>query len=142
MSTSMSAAGLPETGRRLALVVGVNRAPNASVPSLNYAVADAEAMAEVLTQHCSFELLEPPLLDATSDRVKKAVLKLARNRADGDFLLLYFSGHGHPLITEADERDVYLVTSDFDEVEVEEDQHAHLSMGWLRDKLYIPTQAG
>ncbi len=144
MSTPTNASGLPGTGRRLALVVGVNRAPNASLSSLNYAIADAEAMAEVLQEHCSFELLEPPLSgeNAPSDRVKKAVLRLARNRGDDDFLLLYFSGHGHPMLIEAERRDVYLVTSDFDEVEVEEDENAHLSMRWLRDKLYIPTQAG
>src|SRR5215469_8898702 len=73
--------------------------------------------------------LEPPLLNeqVTSDRVKKAVRKLARQREDEDFLLLYFSGHGQPVTVEADQPDVYFVTNDFNEVDVEEDEDAHFS---------------
>lgn len=130
--------------KRLALVIGVNAALNSGLSPLNHAVADAEAMADVLQQHCNFELLEPPFIgeNATSDRIKKAVLKLARDRKDEDFLLLYFAGHGQPMTIEAELRDVYLVTSDFNAVEVEEDEHAHFSMRFLRDKLYLPTKAG
>ncbi len=131
-------------GRCIALVIGVNGAPGYNKPPLEYAVNDAKDMAEVLQQSCGFELLEPPLLNeqATSDRVKDAVRKLARKRSDEDFLLLYFGGHGQPMTVEAGERDVYLVTSNFKEVDVEEDMHTHLSMRWLREKLYLPTQAG
>jgi WD40 repeat protein len=101
-------------------------------------------MAEVLQQHCNFELLEPPLLNeqATSNRVKDAVRRLARNRSADDFLLLYFSGHGQPMSIEAERRDIYLATSNFNEIDVEEDEAAHFSMRWLRDRLYLPTKAG
>jgi uncharacterized caspase-like protein len=81
MSNSTNASDVTEKGRRIALVIGVNGAPNSQLPPLNHAAADAGAIAEALQQHCNFELLEPPLLNeqATSDRVKDAVRKLARS---------------------------------------------------------------
>ena len=144
MSSSTNASTTAGTGKRIALVIGVNAAANSNLPSLKHAVADAETIADVLQRNCNFELLVPPLVGekATSAEVKRAVQGLARNRNDEDFLLLYFRGHGQPMTIEADCRDVYLVTHDFNEVEVEEDENAHLSMRWLRDKLYLPTEAG
>src|SRR5712691_6438025 len=82
--------------RRIALVVGVDEAPYSDKESLKHAVDDAKAMAEVLKQHCDFQLLVEPLLNeqATSADVKRAILNLKRDRNDTDFLLFYFSGHG------------------------------------------------
>lgn len=135
---------IPSKGKRLALVVGVNVAPEYGKPALQYASNDAMALAQILEKYCGFELLEPPMLNemATSDRVKDSVRGLARDRTDEDFLLMYFSGHGQPMEIEIDERDIYLVTSNFKERDVEEDNYSHLSMSWIRDKLYIPTAAG
>jgi uncharacterized caspase-like protein len=144
MSAAPHTPGSAETGKRLGLVIGVNEAPSSGLPSLVHAVADAEAMADVLQQHCCFELLEPPLLNehATSYKVKEAIRRLARNRSDDDFLLLYFSGHGLPMTVEAGQRDVFFITHDSDPIDVEEDEDAHFSMRWLWEKLYVPTQAG
>jgi hypothetical protein len=144
MSNTTNASDGAENGRRIALVIGVNEAPDSHLPPLNHAAADAGAMAKVLQQQCNFELLEPPLLNeqATSDRVKDAVRRLARNRSADDFLLLYFSGHGQPMFIEAERRDIYLATSNFNEIDVEEDEATHFSMRWLRDKLYLPAKAG
>jgi uncharacterized caspase-like protein len=144
MSISTGASEGVEKGRRIALVIGVNHAPNSQLPPLQDAAADAEKMAEVLQQHCNFDLLEPPLLNenVTSDRVKKAVRKLARQRADEDFLLLYFSGHGQPMTVEADQPDVYFVTNDFNEIDVEEDEDAHFRCaGFLRSCIRRRMQA-
>ncbi len=144
MVTSKNASGMPNKGRRIALVMGVNEVPNSSLPQLKHAVADAEAMAAVLLEYCGFELLMPPLLNenATSEKVKTAVLELAWDRTDEDFLLLYFSGHGQPMTIQADRRDVYLVTHNFREREVKQDENLHFSMRWLQDKLYLSTEAG
>ncbi len=130
--------------RRLALVIGVNEAPQSHLPPLNYALNDAESMAQTLQDDCGFTLLQPPLLgsEATSANVKKAVLALARQRTNNDFLLLYFSGHGQPMTISGDQSDIYLVTSDFSETDTEEDETLHCSMRWLQEKLYLPTQAG
>lgn len=135
---------LMENERRLALVIGVNEAPQSHLGPLNYALNDAESMAKTLQEHCGFSLLRPPLLgtEATSSNVRKAVLALARERTDNDFLLLYFSGHGQPMTVSGDQSDIYLVTSDFNERDAEEDENLHCSMRWLQEKLYLPTQAG
>ena len=138
---------LPEPENRLALVIGVNSAPNARTPLLKtelQASNDAIAMAGVLEECCGFRLLVPPLLgsEATSAKVKRAILRLARQRTEQDFLLLYFAGHGHPMTVSGEQHDIYLVTHDFDEQEVEEYEDMHCSMRWLRDHLYIPTNAG
>jgi len=136
--------GVPGLGKRLALVVGVNQAPRSLLPSLRSASKDAEAVAQVLEAHCHFTLLEPPLLEerATSTEVKKAILRLAHSRDANDFLLLYFSGHGTPMDVEAGRNVVYLGTHDFAEEEVAGDETLHLSLPWLRDKLYLQTEAG
>jgi WD40 repeat protein len=138
---------LPEPENRLALVIGVNSAPNARTPLLKtelQASNDAIALAQVLEECCGFRLLMPPLLgpEATSAHVKRAILQLARQRTEQDFLLLYFAGHGHPMTVGGDQHDIYLVTHDFDEQEVEESEDMHCSMRWLRDRLYIPTNTG
>ena len=144
MSTSNIDTGMSEKGKRLALIIGVNHAPSSLLPPLEHAVADAEAMAEVLKNYCHFDLLEPPLIDehTTSEKIKMAVLKLARQRTDGDFLLLYFSGHGQPMTIEAGRHAVYLGSSNFQEADVEDDETLHVSLNWLREKLYEGTKAG
>jgi len=145
MSTKDSELSLMTSSeKRIALVIGVNGSSSTTQHALRYGVADAEAMADVLQHYCSFELLEPPLLDvkATSENIKKAVRRLARNRGDDDFLLLYFSGHGQPMMVEAEQRDVYFVSHDFDPSDVDDDENAHVSMRWLRKMLYEHTQAG
>ena len=144
MAVESNTLGVPGLGKRLALVVGVNQVPRSLLPALRSASKDAEAVARVLEAHCHFTLLEPPLLEerATSTEVKKAILRLAHSRGANDFLLLYFSGHGTPMDVEAGRNVVYLGTHDFAEEEVAGDETLHLSLPWLRDKLYLQTEAG
>jgi uncharacterized caspase-like protein len=136
-------------GARIALVIGVNEAPGSELhtgdKALHHAETDARAMTQVLEACCGFQVVVPPLLgaEATSDRIKKTILRqLGRDRRDEDFLLLYFSGHAHPMTIEADEPDVYFVTTDFDPCDVEDDPESHWSMRWLWKTLYTRTQAG
>ncbi|GAC1350911.1 MAG: hypothetical protein NVSMB27_37990 [Ktedonobacteraceae bacterium] len=150
MSTSPTAttsthADTQAMGKRLALVIGVNESTESSLKNLEYAQADAEAIAQVLREHGGFELFEHlPLIGekATTASVQKAVRKLARERSDDDFLLLYFSGHALPMTVEANQRDVFLVTHDFAAQDVYQDENAHLSLRWLRKMLYERTNAG
>jgi hypothetical protein len=98
-------------------------------------------MATVLKEACGFT--EVNLLlgkEASSQRVKRAVLQLARDRSEQDFLLLYFAGHGHLMMTDGGQQDIFLVTHDFDELEV--NAGLHFSMRWLRDQLYLSPDAG
>ncbi|HEY7419898.1 MAG TPA: caspase family protein, partial [Ktedonobacteraceae bacterium] len=137
---------LPEPERRLALVIGVDAAPSAQAARLREelnATHDAEVIAQVLTKCCGFELLtSSPLLGeaATSAQVKRAVLQLARERNEQDFLLLYFAGHGHLIEADGGRHDILLVTHDFNEREVK--AGLHFSMRWLRDWLYLSPDAG
>ncbi len=85
----------PLSGKRLALVVGVNGQPAPGRAPLYYAARDGKDIAEILQlTTCSFELFRPPLLDkqATTSRVRNAVLDLADQLQDDDFALFFFSG--------------------------------------------------
>ena len=89
----------PPSGRRIALVVGVNGQPVPGRDALKYAVEDAREMAEVLQNSCKFELYRSPLLgeQATTENVREAVLDLTDELNDHGLVLFYFSGHGEPI---------------------------------------------
>src|SRR5579864_1714956 len=135
MPTSSGAPNGQITGKRLALVVGVNKTSSKILSKLEHAVNDAQTMAEVLEQQCGFELIVPPMFGehATSTRVQKAVRTLTQNRNEDDFILFYFSGHGQQAYDEQRKeiRNAYLGTADFDEDDVEYHPTMHVSMHWL-----------
>ncbi|MBX5458710.1 MAG: caspase family protein, partial [Thermogemmatispora sp.] len=136
-SSSTSAATSP--GRRLALVIGINGPPAPHRAPLQWAEADACGMAEILQQDgCGFELVVPPVLgaQATTERVRKAVVQLALELQQGDFGLVFFSCHAEALPGEAGLDEVYLVTADFDPTHLKIDPTAHLSFRWLRQVLF------
>src|ERR1700686_4769471 len=102
----------PTSGRRLALVVGVNGPSHAGRAALRYAPDDGRAIAQVLEgSACGFSLFRDPLLgeQATTAEVRGAIVDLAETLQDGDTALFYFSGHGEALPIGADLDDVYLV---------------------------------
>ena len=138
--------GEQTAGKRLALVIGADTTCSSILPALKHAVADAQDVAEVLVQRCQFTLHVPPLLgeQATSATIKRAVLELVRQRSADDFLLLYFSGHGQQAYDELRKeiRHTYLGSADFKEEEVEEDPALHISLHWLRERLFEKTNAG
>jgi hypothetical protein len=64
-TSSSSALAVTGSGRRLALVIGINGPPAAHRAPLASAEADACGMAEVLVQDgCGFRLVVPPVLGA------------------------------------------------------------------------------
>jgi hypothetical protein len=136
-SEAHKTAATPSPGQRLALVVGVNGAPatSAYLAPLQYAERSAAELARVLEAFCDFELLPPPLLgeQATTAAVQQAIRKLALQRTAEDFLLFYFAGHGYPMSDEIEQRNVYLVTHDFDPAVIEDlgDDHS----GFMQDRL-------
>jgi tetratricopeptide (TPR) repeat protein len=141
MSRPADLLGVPGTERRLALVIGVNKCLDPSLPSLRHAVSDAEALADVLHLRCGFEELLLTDQSATSSSIKRTVLNLARGRTNEDFLLVYFSGHGIPMNTASELGEVYIGSYDFDHKDVEEDENIHVSLRWLRDRLFYSTTA-
>jgi Caspase domain len=138
----------PSLPKRLALVVGVNAAypAYAYIAPLQYAESGAAKLAQVLQESCNFELSSPPLLgeQATTEVVKKAIRHLAMQRTDQDCLLFYFAGHGYPLVDDASQFNISLITHDFDPKIIDElgDDDAALSLKWLSNVLYKRTKAG
>ncbi len=133
-------------GKRIALVVGTNNTKASSyLPDLKYAEDDAQEVYHTLRQPaCNFEFICPVLTGdkAETRDVRRAVIKLAQEKADQNFLLFYFIGHAQPMKTKEGYDDIYFVTSDFNENEAKEDSTSHLSMRWLRDMLYRSDGAG
>ncbi|HEY1351605.1 MAG TPA: caspase family protein [Ktedonobacteraceae bacterium] len=111
MPTEPQASASPSSsGRRFALVVGVNGPPALGRAPLRFAVDDGQAIAAVLQQPpCEFALFQPPLLgeQATTSQVREAVLDLAEALQEDDVALFFFSGHAEALVTEASLDDVY-----------------------------------
>src|SRR5690348_15691387 len=143
MSLSPDALRGQAAGKRLALIIGVDQTRSSILPALKYAVSDAQQVADVLVQHCNFTLSAPTLLgeQATSANIKRAVFELARQGSPDDFLLLYFSGHGQQAYDELRQeiRHTYLGSTDFNEEEVEEGLGMHISLHWLRERLFEKT---
>jgi hypothetical protein len=87
-------------GRRHALVVGVGSYPQGgtgSVPALEFAASDAEALANLLTTRAGFPSQGVTLLrdgEATRQRVLDAIRSLRTQANEQDVVLVYFSGHG------------------------------------------------
>lgn len=136
----------PIEGKRLALIIGVNASTKSSYRDpLKYAERDAYEMAIALeSSACNFTLLKPALQgkEATTRDVKDAVIELITESTPQDFLCFYFSGHAQPMKVKGESQDIYLVTHDFNESQVEIDPTHHLSMRWLWEVLYQRTNVG
>lgn len=98
-----------------AVVIGINAYQN--VPSLNYAVADAEAIAGTL-ESCGFPAGQiTTLTDAKATRQNIMDLitgDLPRKMDEDDRLVLFFAGHGQDFDTPAGGKLGYLIPSDGD----------------------------
>ncbi|MCH8047391.1 MAG: caspase family protein, partial [Planctomycetes bacterium] len=94
--------GSDTTGRKWAVVVGVNFYLDRTIPSLKYAVADAELIAETLVKKCGYDkdnLLV--LTDKQPETLKPGLINLQAEMprflskpAAGDTVFVFFSGHG------------------------------------------------
>src|SRR6267142_4960932 len=118
-------AAAPIVREQWAVVIGAGRYQSSAIPSLRYAVADAEAVYRTLTGPGGFPKDHVMLLTDTSER--KPTLRniryapgtfLARSARKHDTVVIFFAGHGAP---EADlrgaERDglaKYLIPVDAD----------------------------
>jgi hypothetical protein len=108
-----------------AVVIGVGRYENPTIPSLKYAVADAESMYSVLIGTAGFKKDNVMLLTDRTERkptlrnIKYALgTFLARAAQKDDTVIVYFAGHGAPEIDQRGlERDglaKYLIPTDAD----------------------------
>jgi uncharacterized caspase-like protein len=110
---------------RWAVVIGVGRYENPTIPKLQFASADAEALYQVLVTSAGFKKDNVLLLtDTTSKKPTLREVKwalgtfLARSAKKDDLVLIFFAGHGAPEVdprgVESDGLAKYLVPSDAD----------------------------
>jgi hypothetical protein len=123
--TAAAPAAPPPAAREAwAVIIGVGRYENPKIPTLRYAVADAEAMYKVLTAS-GFKKDHVLLLTDTAERkptlrnIKYALgTFLARSAGKDDTVIVYFAGHGAPEVdprgVEKDGLAKYLIPSDAD----------------------------
>jgi uncharacterized caspase-like protein len=108
-----------------AVVIGVGRYENPTIPTLKYSVADAEAVYNVLITNAGFKKDNVLLLTDRTERkptlrnIKYALgTFLARTAQKEDTVIVYFAGHGAPDVDQRGlERDglaKYLIPSDAD----------------------------
>jgi len=115
----------PVARNAYAVVIGVGRYDHLSIPTLKYAVADAEAVYKVLIETGGFKKDNVLLLTDRTERkptlrnIKYALgTFLARAALKDDTVVVYFAGHGAPEVDQRGlERDglaKYLIPSDAD----------------------------
>ena len=123
--TAAAPAAPPPAAREAwAVIIGVGRYENPKIPTLRYAVADAEAIYKVLTAS-GFKKDHVLLLTDTAER--KPTLRnmkyalgtfLARSAGKDDTVIVYYAGHGAPEVdprgVEKDGLAKYLIPSDAD----------------------------
>ena len=132
-----------------ALIIGINKYEN--VKNLNYAVADAESIHDILVNTFNFPEGNITLLkneEANKDAILKAFSDLTKIAEDNDRVLIYFAGHGETLdLTEGGERgyllpvdgdkeDLYLSSIGMDELEKISEMSKAKHMLYLVDACY------
>ena len=85
-------ASLPQIHRKLALVIGIDRYEDPSIPQLANAVGDARAIGKVLESHMGYETVV--LENATKKSVVSALNQLALELGPTDSVIFYYAGHG------------------------------------------------
>ncbi|WP_110517870.1 tetratricopeptide repeat protein [Herpetosiphon llansteffanensis] len=134
------------SGRRHALIIGVNQSSSDSKPpALKHAEEDAIDFALALESHCGFTITGQHVgRDATTDTIRKGIVRLAKDYRTDDVLIFYFAGHAIPIEVQRNgsiETEIYLVTSDFLREDVLLDENIHISLSYIRKLLYLRSQA-
>jgi hypothetical protein len=85
-------ASLPQIERKVALVIGVDRYDDASIPTLSNAVRDARAVAKVFESQLGYETVV--IDNATKAQLVAALNRLALTVGPRDSVVVYYAGHG------------------------------------------------
>jgi uncharacterized caspase-like protein len=85
-------ASLPQIRRKVAVVIGIDRYADPSIPQLSNAVNDARAIGQVLESQLGYETVV--LENATKPTVVAALNRLALELGPKDSAIVYYAGHG------------------------------------------------
>ena len=94
----------PYSGKRIALIVGINYEGSESLSKLNGAEADAQKVHDILQTKYGFESRLLSGAAATRSGMLAALTGATKGLTDSDCFLFYFAGHGEP-----DGKNFYLV---------------------------------
>ena len=82
--------------RNVALIVGIDRYHrDPDIQTLDYARADAEAVADVLRERFGFETYTLYDQEATKEQLFGTLSRLQNEMGERDALLVFWAGHGH-----------------------------------------------
>ena len=90
-------AALPQIERKIAILVGVDRYADKSIPPLENAVRDVNAVAKVLESRLGYEPIV--LENATRATLVGALNRMALTMAPQDSVVVYYAGHGELIET-------------------------------------------
>jgi uncharacterized caspase-like protein len=85
-------ASLPQIERKVAVVIGVDRYTDRSIPQLDNAVRDAKAIGNLLENTLGYETVV--LQNAGKQDVVRALNRLAVDLGPNDSVVVYYAGHG------------------------------------------------
>jgi uncharacterized caspase-like protein len=85
-------ASLPQIQRKVAVVIGVDRYEDGTIPTLANAVGDARAIGKVFESQMGYETVV--LENATKKSVVAALNRLALELGPKDSVVVYYAGHG------------------------------------------------
>jgi hypothetical protein len=85
-------AAVPQIQRKIALVIGIDHYADARIPSLDGALKDANAVADVFARKLGYETVV--VQDASREAIFRALNRLALQARPEDSVLIYYAGHG------------------------------------------------
>ncbi|HZX29733.1 MAG TPA: caspase family protein [Rhodocyclaceae bacterium] len=86
-------AALPQIQRKVAVVIGVNKYSDPSIPSLDSALPDAQAVGQQLQEQLGYDVRVVP--NATRADIVTNLNKLSQEVGPNDSVTVYYAGHGY-----------------------------------------------
>ncbi len=88
----MRTASLPQIDRKIAVVIGIDRYNDKSMPQLDNAVRDARSIGQLLEAKLGYEVITLP--NANKGTVIRTLNRLAVEAGPRDSVIVYYAGHG------------------------------------------------
>ena len=86
---------LPQIQRKVAVVIGVNKYQDKTIPPLEGAVPDANAVSKMFKENMGYEIRV--IHDGTKSEIVQAINKVAGEVDANDSVTIYYAGHGYEM---------------------------------------------